>query len=345
MVKGIMSPFEIEIIPHFRSIKLLENGEYHPEKLLVDVYKVEDAERTIFNFDQNTDFTLLYKDYNNSNWLQYPDDGVSTKGVSGLEFKVVRYYNSTDPLKQEEIWDYEDVWVVADGKSTHYYHADLGATESMMILTTGEKTNIGTDDNPLYCANIRNENGYNITFDIKFYDGTEELKVVDVDIYQHGDDNYYYLNGTFKREIGELITETETIDEVTITKYKSTFTVTKVPYNVEIMPMTFVVTGEIPVYDSSGTLLKTIYEKDTVSFNVYISTITNIYTLIPTVSSYYTSTGSDGDKIGCNVYKNNVLIDTSELSQNGLLLEYIVHNEKNTDYEITKTYTEPLVKD
>lgn len=345
MIKGIMSTFELEIMPHYRSIKLFENGDYYPENLLVDVYKVEDSERTIFNFGQNPDFTLLYKDYNNNEWETYPSEGVSTKGVSCLEFKVVRYLNSTDPLKPEEIWDYEDVWVVADGKSTHYYHADLGSAESMMVLTTGEKININTNENedPLYCAKLRNEDGYSITFDLKFYDGTEELKVIDVDIYQNGSDNYYYLNETFKREIGEITTESETIDEVTVTKYKSTFTVTRVPYNVEMIPMTFTVTGEVPVYDSSGNILKTIYEKDTVSFNVYISTLTNTYTLIPTVSAYNTSTGKDGDKIGCNVYKNDVFIDTPELSQNGLTLEYIVHNDDSTDYETRVKYTEPLV--
>ena len=343
MIKGIMSTFELEIMPHYRSIKLFENGDYYPEKLLVDVYKVEDSERTIFNFGQNPDFTLLYKDYNNNEWKTYPSEGVSTKGVSCLEFKVVRYLNSTDPLKPEEIWDYEDVWVVADGKSTHYYHADLGSAESMMVLTTGEKININTNENedPLYCAKLRNEDGYSITFDLKFYDGTEELKVIDVDIYQSGADNYYYLNGTFKREIGELITETETIDEVTVTKYKSTFTVTSVPYNVEMIPMTFTVTGEVPVYDSSGNILKTIHEKDTISFYVYISTLTNTYTLIPTVSAYNTSTGKNGDIIGCNVYKNDVFINTTELSQNGLLLEYIVY-DGSPEYNVVP-YTEPLI--
>ena len=344
MIKGIMSTFELEIMPHYRSIKLFENGDYYPENLLVDVYKVEDSERTIFNFGQNPDFTLLYKDYNNNKWETYPSEGVSTKGVSCLEFKVVRYLNSTDPLKPEEIWDYEDVWVVADGKSTHYYHADLGSAESMMVLTTGEKININPNENedPLYCAKLRNEDGYSITFDLKFYDGTEELKVVDVDIYQSGADSHYYNEGTFKREIDDKITiETEIINGVEVTKYKSTFTVTSVPYNVEMIPMTFTVTGEVPVYDSSGIVKDYIYEKDTISFNVYISTLTNTYTLIPTVSAYNTSTGKDGDKIGCNVYKNDVFIDTPELSQNGLLLEYIVY-DGSPEYDVV-TYTEPLI--
>ena len=66
------------------------------------------------------DFTLLYKDYDSNEWLLYPDGGVDTNDVSCLEFKVVRYYNS----ESEEVWDYEDVWVVSDGKSAHYYHAD-----------------------------------------------------------------------------------------------------------------------------------------------------------------------------------------------------------------------------
>ena len=61
------------------------------------------------------------KNLDNKNWNIYPDKGVATKGVSCLEFKVVRYYNSTDPEKTEEMWDYEDLKDMAD----HFHQAHL----------------------------------------------------------------------------------------------------------------------------------------------------------------------------------------------------------------------------
>ena len=42
-----------------------------------------------------------------------------------------------------------------------------------------------------------------------------------------------------------------------------------------------------------------------IPFNIYISTLSDIYTLIPSESSYNTSTGKNGDKIRCDVFKNN----------------------------------------
>ena len=333
MIKGIMSSFELEIIPQYRTIKLFDDGEYYPKKLIVSVYKVEDSERTPFNFNLNENFTLLYKNYNSDTWAPYPDGGVDTNGVSCLEFKVVRYYGTAD----EEIWDYENVWVVANGKNIHYYHADLGNTESMLVLTTGEKINIGTEENPQYCAKLRDESGYSITFDLKFFDGTEPLEVVAVNIGTNSGEEYY-TNGTFDRNLGSLTSEI--IDGVK--KYKSTFTITKVPFDVDLIPMNFNVTGKYPVLDESGNVIGTEDKIDTVSFNVYISTISNIYTLVPTVSTYNTSTGKNGDTVGCNVFKNDTHIETDYLDENGLELKYIVHNSSN-DYGEPKTYTEPIV--
>ena len=332
MIKGIMSTFELEIHPQYKSIKLFEDGKYYPKKLLVDVHKIEDTKRSLFNFNENPDFKLLYKNYDGGDdtWQSYPDEGVDTQSVTCLEFKVVRYYGSTDPEKPEEIWDYEDVWVVADGKSVHYYHADLGAAESMMVLTTGEKITVETKNNGQQdCAELRNESGYSITFEPKFYDGAEELEVVDVNIGTNSDD-IYYLNETFVRELGKL--ETETVDG--ITKYKSTLTITRVPFNVDMIPMNINVIGKCP---DSG-----VEKSDMVSFNVYISTLSNTYTLVPTKSAYNTSTGKDGDTIGCNVYKNNTLIPFNDLEKNALVLKYIVHDDK-PDHKEPKLYTEPLV--
>ena len=328
MIKGIVSTFELEILPQYHSIKLFEDGEYYPKKLLVSVYKVEDAERTIFNFEENPNFKLLYKNYNSNTWIEYPTDGVDTEGVSCLEFKVVRYYNTPE----EEIWDYEDVWVVADGKGTHYYHADLGSTESMMVLTTGEKINIGTEDEPKYCAELRNESGYSITFEPKFYDGTEELEIENVSIGTNSGDEYY-ANGTFVRELKKDVVDG-------IAKY--TLTVSKVPYDIEMIPMSIDVRAKCPIYDNNGNFVEDDHKSDSVSFNVYISTLSNTYTLVPTVSTYNTSTGKTGDTIGCNVYKNNTIIPTDELDRNALKLEYAVH-DGGTDEANLITYTEPLV--
>lgn len=328
MIKGIVSTFELEILPQYRSIKLFEDGDYYPKKLLVSVYKVEDAERTIFNFEENPNFKLLYKNYNSNTWIEYPTDGVDTEGVSCLEFKVVRYYNTPE----EEIWDYEDVWVVADGKGTHYYHADLGSTESMMVLTTGEKINIGTEDEPKYCAELRNESGYSITFEPKFYDGTEELEIENISIGTNSGDEYY-INGTFVRNLKKDVVDG-------IAKY--TLTVSKVPYDIEMIPMSIDVRAKIPIYDNNGNFVEDDHKNDLVSFNVYISTLSNTYTLVPTVSTYNTSTGKTGDTIGCNVYKNNTIIPTDELDRNALKLEYAVH-DGGTDEANLITYTEPLV--
>ena len=332
MIKGIMSSFELKIIPQYRTIKLFEDNKYYPEILEVSVYKIEDSVRTLFDFNQNPTFTLLYKNYDSNEWLLYPSEGINTKNTSCIEFKVVRYYNSTDPETPEEIWDYEDVWVVADGKSVHYYHADLGGVESIMVLTTGERINIGTDSEPKYCAELRNESGYSITFEPKFYDGTEELEVESVNIGSNSGEEYY-INGTFDR-----ILETETIDN--IKKYK--LTITKIPYNIDMIPMTIDVIGKYNIYDENGEIKDEIRKTDTISFYVYISTMTNTYTLVPTVSAYNTSSGKNGDTIGCNVYKNNTHIPISELEQNALTLKYVVYDGV-TESKLYVNYTEPLI--
>ena len=333
MVKGIVSTFELEIVPQYRTIKLFEDGEYYPKTLLVNVYKVEDSKRTTFNLIENTDFKLLYKNINNNNWKPYPTNGVNTEGVSCLEFKVVRYHNTDS----EEIWDMENVWTVSDGKGAHYYHADLGATESMMILTTGEKINIGTDDDPKYCAEFRNESKYSITFDPKFYYGTEELDVIEVNIGTNSGEEYYQ-NKTFEYE---LVNSKETKNGIEIIK-SSTLNITNVPYGVEMIPMNISVNANYPKYDNFGKFVKNEQKIDIISFNVYITTLSNIYSLLPTVSSYNTSTGKDKDTIGCDVYKNATLIPLDELEQNGLTLKYIVH-DGGTSAKSPIIYEEPLV--
>jgi hypothetical protein len=320
MIKGITSTFKLEIIPQYRSIKLFEDGKYYPETLNVNVYKVEDGERNLFDFSQNNNFKLLYKNLNDKTWSIY-NNGIRTQGVSCLEFKIVNNYNSDN----EEIWDYEDVWVVADGKGAHYYHADLGSTESMMVLTTGEKINIGTKENPIYCAELRNESGYTIYFDPKFYDGTTELTVVYVNIGSIKGDEY-----------GNAFEKYLSFDQ-TVGKYK--FEIKKVPFGVDMIPMTFDVLAQDTAESDSDSDVE--YKNDTVSFNVYISTLSDTYTLVPTVSSYNVSTGKDGvDTIGCNVYKNNIHIETTDLNANGLSLNYIVHDGTNS---IETDYEEPLV--
>lgn len=317
VIKGIVSTFELEIIPQYRTIKLFDGGRY-PEELSVSVYKTENGERETFDFSKNPNFKLLYKNYNVNNWTEYTG-AVDTNNVSCLEFKVVKNYGATN----EEIWDYEDVWAVADGKSVHYYHADLGNTESMMVLTTGEKINISEDgEEPKYCADIRNKDGYSITFDPKFYDGSEELEVTSVNIGTNSEE-IYYSNGTFVRELVP-----ETINGVK----KYTLKITKVPYGVEVIPMTIIVEAKTAEEE---------IKSDSISFNVYISTQSNVYTLVPTKPSYNTSTGKSGDKIGCGVYKNNVQIPITDLQVNGLTLKYGVYNGK--DEQELKPYTEPIV--
>ena len=54
-------------------------------------------------------------------------------------------------------------------------------------------------------------------------------------------------------------------------------------------------------YDNGNTI--TNIKKDTISFNLYITTLTDTYTLVPSVSSFNTSTGKTGDTISCAVYK------------------------------------------
>ncbi len=322
-VKGILSTFELEIQPQYRTIKLTEEG-YIPNVLIVDVYKVENTERTKIIFDENgkyEDFTLLYKEYGvEGEWKTYPTYGIDTTQIATcVEIKVVRYYGSIDPEKPEEIWDNEDVWVVADGKSTHYYHADLGATESMIVLTTGEKFTIENQYGEHECAELRNSEGYSITFEPKFFDGATELNITNVGIGTNSSEKYF-KNGTF---VGSLKKDNS----------KYTLTITQVPYGVEMLPMSINVTAK----DDSGNL-----HSDLVSFNVYITTLSNTYILVPTVSSYNTSTGKDGDTIGCSVYKNNTLIEISELEQNGLTLNYAVH-DGGTDPAVIVKYTEPLI--
>ena len=317
-IKGIVSTFELEIIPQYKTIKLFDGGRY-PEELSVFVYKTENGEREIFDFSKNRNFKLLYKNYNVNTWTEYTG-AVDTKDVSCLEFKVVKNYGT----ENEEIWDYEDVWAVADGKSIHYYHAVLGNAESMMVLTTGEKmpvetTNHGTQ----YCAELRNKSGYSITFKPKFYDGSEELEVTSVRIgTNNGDTNY---NGTFER-----VLETKTSNGAK----EYTLKITKVPYGVEMIPMIIIVTAKTTEGETKS---------DSISFNVYISTQSDIYTLVPTASTYNTSTGKSGDTIGCDVKKNNNLIPIKELELNDLELKYVVYNNKNESNPTETSYTEPLV--
>lgn len=117
-IKGIVSTFELEIIPEYRAIKLFKDGSREPETLSISVYKTTGDKREVFNFSENKnkDFSLLYKSYDENEWSDYhtttsTTGGVDTKDVSCLEFKVVKNYNTVN----EEMWDYEDVWAVADG--------------------------------------------------------------------------------------------------------------------------------------------------------------------------------------------------------------------------------------
>lgn len=350
MIKGIMSTFELEILPQYRSIKLFDDGKYYPEYLKATVYKVEDTKRTVFNITEteNTRFTLLYKDYDSNDWLNYNDlidkdeegniIGVPTNDMSCIEFKVVRDYGIPN---EEEIWDYEDVWVVSDGKSVHYYHADLGGMESMMVLTTGESFVLNGDsdsdpdnDDPYakYCAVLRNESGYTAMLEPKFYDGTEELTVTAVNLRSTSSDIYVH-DETFVREVGELITEE--VDGVVT--YKCPFSVTQVPFGVDVLPVSFDVRATRTKEDGT-----TEDVNDTIGFNIYISSLKNTYTLVPSVSSFNTSTGKDGETVGCSVFKNDTIIPTTDLDLNGLSLQYFVH-DGGTETKTPINYTEPLV--
>jgi hypothetical protein len=302
----------LEIVPQYRTIKL-SDGTYTPNILKVDVFKLEDGKRTLFILNENPNYELLYKNYSSNTWNKYKDvnsgNGVSTNGVSCLEFKLVKNYQSTDPNNIEEIWDYEDVWVVADGRGTHYYYADLGNTESMMVLTTGEKIN--------NCAQLRNDS-YSITFNPKFYDGTEE----------YNSSNGYRINISLGEDID---THNGTF---VYNLSNNTFTVTSVPYGVDMIPITFNVKA------TKGTETYS----DSIPFNIYISTITNIYTLVPSVSAFNTSTGIiDVDVISCAVYKNNDIINTNELSNYGLCLKYKIYNDNpiEKDYPPQRNEGEP----
>lgn len=314
-IKGTVSNFELEIVPSYRTIKLFEDGKYFPETLYASVYKTVGDQKSLFNL-KDTSFTLLYKK-NDNGWQVYDQTtGVSTNDTSCVEFKIVKNYGSTF-IEGEELWDYEDVWVVADGKSSHYYHADLGNTESIMVSTTGVKKIIETNNGPQECAELKNELGYSITFNPKFYDGTNELTVTGINIGSNSGEIYYQNGeGSFMREL-----------------YGNTLSITRVPYGVDVIPMTFIVSAK----DSDG-----IYKQDSVSFNIYISTITNTYTLEPTNSIYNTSTGKIGDTIGCIVYKNNNIVPTTDLDKNGLSLKYIVQSGGTSNKEPIN-YTEPLV--
>ena len=353
MVKGIVSTFELEILPQYRSIKLFDDGKYYPEYLKATVYKVEDTKRSVFNITEkeNTRFTLLYKDYDSNTWLNYNDlkdkdddgniIGVPTNDMSCIEFKVVRDYGIPN---EEEIWDYEDVWVVSDGKSVHYYHADLGGMESMMVLTTGESFVLngdsdsdyddpyGSDPYAKYCAELRNESGYTVMLEPKFYDGTDELTVTAVNLRSTSSDIYVYEH-TFVREVGKLITEE--VDGVVT--YKCPFSVTRVPFGVDVLPVSFDVRATRTKEDGT-----TEDVNDTIGFNIYISSLKNTYTLVPSVSSYNTSTGKDGETVGCSVFKNDTIIPTTDLDLNGLTLQYIVH-DGSTETKTPINYTEPLV--
>ena len=348
MVKGIVSTFELEILPQYRSIKLFDDGKYYPEYLKATVYKVEDTKRTVFNITEteNTRFTLLYKDYDSNDWLNYNDlidrdedgniIGVPTNDMSCIEFKVVRDYGIPN---EEEIWDYEDVWVVSDGKSVHYYHADLGGMESMMVLTTGESFVLNEDsdsdnDDPYakHCAVLRNESGYTVMLEPKFYDGTDELTVTAVNLRSTSSDIYVYEH-TFVREVGELITE----EADGVVTYKCPFSVTRVPFGVDVLPVSFDVRATRIKEDGT-----TEDVNDTIGFNIYISSLKNIYTLVPSVSSFNTSTGKDGETVGCSVFKNDTIIPTTDLDLNGLSLQYFVH-DGGTENKPPINYTEPLV--
>lgn len=325
-IKGIVSNFSLEIVPQYRTIKL-SDGKYTPDNLKVYVYKLEDGTRTLFdlNEEENQNYKLLYKNYDDTddaqNWFLYNNGIIIDGSISCLEFRLVKNYDRTD-VEKWEIWDYEDVWVVAngiDGKDAHYYHADLGNTESMMVLTTGEKINISSDDNnPIYCAQLRDTSGYSITFNPKFYDGTEE----------YNSSNGYTIYINLGGEIGDY----DGTFKYEWTDNAYTFTVKSVPYGIDMIPITF------DVIASNGDETYS----DSIPFNIYISTITNIYTLVPSVSAFNTSTGIDGDVISCAVYKNNEEIETTELSNYGLYLKYkIYNNPKEEDYPPQRNEGEP----
>lgn len=360
IIKPLMATFELEIRPAYRVVKIYDDGERYPKNLEVFVYKIEDTKRSVFDLSKETDFTLLWKYQDDADWNVYSSP-IPTENATCIELQIVRYWKSTDPEKQEDVWDYEDVWTVADGKGTHYYHGDLGSTESMMVLTTGEKLIMSdssdSDINDENCiAELRDPNGYSIIFEPHFYDGSTPLSVIGVDLATSGFDMENLYNGRFDYTFEEIASEGDGSESDDI-KYK--FTVTQVPYGVNMIPLSFNVRGGYvsePKLDINGEPIEDeliVEEKiDTVSFNVYISTMAHIYTLQPSVSTFNTSNGVAYDKndeevicdsIGCSVYRDGQEIssDDDDLALYNLTLKWFVHQEDGSiDYNI---YTEPLV--
>ena len=360
IIKPIMATFELEIRPSYRVIKIYEDGERYPKNLEVFVYKIEDTKRSLFDLSEESDFTLLWKYQDDDEWNEYTSP-IPTEKSSCLELQIVRYWKSTDPEKQEEIWDYEDVWTVADGKGTHYYHADLGNAESMLVLTTGEKLPISDasdleDIDGNYIAELRDPNGYSIIFEPHFYDGSTPLKVLDVDLASSAFDMENLYNGRFDYTFENITSDSEGSSD-SVMQYK--FTVTQVPYGISMIPLSFNVLGEYVELDQNGEPMKgsdgniiTEEKIDAVSFNIYISEIANIYSLQPSVTTFNTSKGVAYDKddnevvcdtIGCSVFRNGQQIssDDDDLKLYNLTLKWAVFQEDGKSE--SKIYTEPLV--
>ena len=357
IIKPIMASFELEIRPSYRVIKIYEDGERFPKNLEVFVYKIEDVTRTLFDLSKESEFTLLWKYQDEDKWNEYKSP-IATDKSTCLELQIVRNWDPNLPDSEQDVWDYEDVWTVADGKGTHYFHADLGNAESMLVLTTGEKLPISDDSDfedieENYIAELRDPNGYSIVFEPHFYDGSNPLKVIDVDFASSGFDIENLYNGRFKYNFEDITSD----EEGSVMQYK--FTVTQVPYGVSMIPLSFSVLGEYveldqngePRLDSDGNPI--MEEKiDIVSFNVYISEIANTYTLQPSVTSFNTSKGVAYDKddaevvcdtIGCSVFKNGQKIssDDDDLAIYNLSLKWFVHQEDGSIAD--GIYTEPLV--
>lgn len=185
IIKGIVSTFELEIIPQHRTIKLF-NGARYPEELSVSVYKTENGEREIFDFSNNSNFILLYKNYDDGNWTEYTG-AVDTKDVSCLEFKVVKNYDPENSAN-EEIWDYEDVWVIKDGvdgdnwqyifcRSNKFPFGETGISDPSTWDT--ESDNLHTDPNEEYIP--------------------EEYKDIWFDDHQGVDENHKYEYQSYRK--------------------------------------------------------------------------------------------------------------------------------------------------
>lgn len=355
IIKPIMATFELEIRPSYRIVKIYDDGERYPKNLEVFVYKIEDVNRSIFDLSAESEFTLLWKYQDDSTWNKYVSP-ISTENASCIELQIVRGWDPNVSEDKWDIWDYEDVWTVADGKDTHYYHADLGSTESMMVLTTGEKISISDDsDAENYIAELRDPNGYSIIFEPHFYDGSTPLRVIDVDLYVSDNDMENLYNGRFDYTFETTDDGSSEDDDI---KYK--FTVTQVPYGVSVIPLSFAVIGECvaetkldpngdPIVEETPIVEQKI---DIVSFNVYISTMAHVYTLQPSVSAFNTSkgvayNGEDievvSDTIGCSVFRDGqeISADDDDLALYNLTLKWFVHQE---DGNISSNiYTEPLV--